>query len=405
MARAKTQIQILDANLNLLVWIQTPYPLDSAGSILQYSKELSDFGTCKFRISSYDPQFQTRGDILQPHVNHIRIVRGNTIVWSGAIIENSKRTKDYMEIVAAEYSWYLNKILVNRTSLNPATNVADNIYRTFNSGTMAAAVTAIMNETITNYKGVSGVHPLANMTLGQIDNPNYPANMTDGNNPPNPLAGAWNFGNGITAPMLTFDFHSIMYILKSFGVYSNADFVIDENLVFSFQSFLGQNRQNSVSFVWGLHGNSYDFNAPRLGQQMVNDLLGIATDPNGVILHSEQMDSTSITDSGIIQQVAAYADVKDQATLNARIIAELPLISKPSSSPMSFTLTDVAYPLGIYDVGDIVHCAINHVAFSFDGVKRIVGISVNVHNTGRELTTVQLNKPLATQLAGEVQAN
>ena len=394
----QTSIQILDASLNVITWLKSPFLLDTGGTILSYSKELSDFGQCKFRISSYDTLFKQFGDIFVPHANHIRIVRGQTVVWSGAIIENSKRTKDYIEIVAAEYLWYLNKILVARTSNNPATNTADGVYRIFNSGTMAAAVTSFMNETITTLKGTAGVHPLSNMTLGTIDNPNYPPNLTNGANPPAALSGAWSFGNGITAPQMTFDYQSILYILKSMANVTYADFGIDQNLVFNFKSFFGNNAHYDVNFTWGKHGNAVDFNIPRLGQRMANDLVGIATDNNGLILHAEQTDQTSITTNGLIQTVGAYADVKDQATLNARIQAELPLISNPSDSPMTMVLDEKAYPLGLYDIGDIITVNINHTALTYSAPKRIVGISVALNSTGREITTVQLNTPLPQQL-------
>lgn len=395
--RPNTRIEILDASLNLITWVKSPYPIDNSHKILSYSKELSDFGQCRFRVSSYDTMFTTFGDILKPHANHIRIVRDGTTVWSGAIIENGRRTKDYVEIIAAEYEWYLSKVLIKRSSNNPANGQADGIYRIFNSGGIDAAVTAIMNETITTMKGTQGVHPLSNMTLGTIENPNYPPNLTNGATPPGALTGPWAFGNGTTAPQLTFDYHSVMYVLKSLANVTFADFGIDQSLVFSFKKFFG-NKKPDVNFTWGKHGNVVDFNIPRLGQKMANDLLGIATDNNGLILHAEQTDQSSIAVNGLIQVVAAYADVKDQATLNARIQAELPLVSNPSDSPAMMVLNQQAYPLGFYDIGDIVNVNINHIFLTYAATKRVVGISVSLDDTGSELTTVQLNTPLPNQV-------
>lgn len=392
----QTKIEILDSSLHLITWVKAFVPLNASGTQFQYSKELSDFGQCKFRISSYDTMFAQFGDIFQPHINHVRVTISGTVVWQGAIIENSKRTKDFVEVIAAEYEWYLNRVLVARSSTDPATGTADNIYRIFNSGTMATAVTAIMNETITTYKGTNGVHPLANMTLGTIDNPNYPPNSTGGTGS-SPLTGPWSFGNGIAAPMMTFDFQSILYVLKSFGNVTYADFGIDNNLVFSFRSFFGNDRHYDVNFTWGERGNVVDFNIPRLGQQMANDLLGIATDNSGNVLHAEQTDQPSITTSGLIQSVAAYADIKDQATLNARIQAELPLISNPNDSPLTLALDERAYPLGVYDIGDIITVNVDHRSLTYSAVKRIVGISVDVGEAGRHITTVQCNTPLPSQ--------
>lgn len=392
-----TRIEILDSNLNLVTWIKNPVPLNSAGDILQYSKELSDFGQCKFRVSSFDSSFTTFGYYVNPHKYHVRINRNGDYIWQGAIIENSRRNKDYIEVIAAEYLWYLGKKLIHRTSNNPATGQADNIYRIFNSGTMAAAVTAILNETITDYTSSGAIlgTGTTKLTVGTVENPNYPPNMTDGNG--NALTGAWSFGNGTTAPQLTFDFHSVLYVLKSFGQYTYADFNIDSGLAFNFKKFLGNNHQYSVNFTWGRHGNAVDFNFPLLGEKMVNHLWGIAVDNNGKILNKDQSDITSIKLNGEIEGVAAYADIKDQATLNARIQAELPLISLPTESPWTMTLDEHAIPLGVYDIGDIITVGISHTFGTFTAVKRVVGISVNLHNTGREIVTVQLNTPLQSQ--------
>lgn len=403
-----TQIQILDSSLNPITYIQDPYPL-SGSSLLQYSIELSDFGQCKFRVSSYDTLFETYGDIFQPHQNHIRLYRNGVIIWAGAIIENSKRTAEYIEIIGATYEWYLNKILVNRSSLDPGVipttannNGYDNIYRIFNTvnsaTTMAAAVTAIMNETITTFKGVSGVHPLANLQVGTIQNPNYPPNTTNAASPVAPLTGPFEFGDGTSAPAMTFDFHTILYILKSFANFTYADFQITPSLEFNFLSFLGNNNNTKVNFTWGEHGNAVDFNWPRLGQQMANDLIGIATDVSGNVLHAEQTDQASINTDGLIQSVAAYADIKDQATLNARVQAELPLISSPEFSPITFTLDEKAYPLGLYGIGDIVPVSVKHNFLTASATKRIIGISVSLGQAGREMTTVQLDNPLPFQV-------
>lgn len=391
----RTQIEILDKNLNKVTEVITPYPLDKAGNILRYSKELSDFGQCKFRISAYDPMLTQYGDIIVPHQYHIRIRRGGTIVWQGAIIENTARNKDYIEIVAAEYEFYLNKKLVHRTS--PDANGTTNIYRTFASGTMATAVTAIMNETIADY---AGNHVLANMTLGTIENPDYPPNMMDTNG--NKLTGAWSYSASLT---LQFDFHTILYILKSFGIYTFSDFYIDNNLVFNYKKFVGNDRHYDVNFTYGPQGNMYDYNLPRFGQRQVNALTGIATDTNGVILHYDQSDEASKQRYGLMEGIAAYSDVKQQNILNARTAAELPLISTADEGNVMVVLNEKAYPLGLYDIGDIVTIKVKNKAVSFSDIRRIVGITVTLHNTGRESTVLQTNKPLdgqyeATNIAG-----
>lgn len=390
---AQTRIEILDSDLNVLTRIKSPYPLNKSEVILRYSKELSNFGVCRFRVSSYDTMFSQLGDILVPHSNHVRIVRGNTTVWQGAIIENPQRTKDYIEVTAVEYIWYLGKKLINRSSNDPVTGTANGLYRIFSSGTMAAAVTAILNETIASFANTN--HALSALSLGTVENPDYPPNMTNANGAK--LTGAWSFGDGSAAPKLTFDFHSVLYVLQSMGIYSYGDFNIDSSMTFNFKKFFGNNHQYDVNFVWGQQGNAVDFNITRLGQRQVNDLWGVAVDSDGKILHQEQSDQTSIKANGFLEQVVAYSDIKDQATLNARVQAELPLISTAEGSANTILLSEKAYPLGVYDIGDIVTIKVDHTAVQYQEISRIVGITVDLHSTGRELTTVQTNKPLPWQ--------
>jgi hypothetical protein len=395
------QIEILDTSLNKIAQVITPQPLDKSGTILRFSKELSDFGQCTFRVSASDPILTQYGDIFKPHQYHVRLRRNNSIVWQGAIIENSKRTKDYIEVVAAEYLFYLQKILVSRSSNNPVTNQADKIFRIFNSGTMATAVTAMINETVATIKtATNGNAILANMTLGTIETPNYPPNMTDSSG--SKLTGAWSFSTNL---QLTYDFHSVLYILKSFGVYAYADFYIDSSLAFNFKKFVGNDHHYDVNFTFNKKsttsrsvGNIIDYNLPRFGQRMVNQLWGIATDTQGKVLNDPESDQASITTYGLMEGVAAYADVKDQGILKARTAAELPLISAPDEFNVMLVLNETAaYPLGLWDIGDLVTINIQNSGVGFNDIRRVVGVTVIVNGTGRETTTVQTNKPLPWQ--------
>lgn len=497
-----TDIWILDSNLNRITKILSPWPLDKGGMILRYSKELDEFGQCTFRISAYDPILQQFGDILMPHKYWVQLVRGQQVIWQGPIIQNAKRTKDYIEVNAAEPLWYLDKVLIQRTSLDPSgagatptptsltmsgttatitfgqninqinTNntqavppkvndtialsgftpsglngiwqvsavtantitvinvtggpytvstmgtvtLSDGIFRTFGGSvgpsggtttglavTMAQVVTNLLNETIATFQANNAGHALSGLTLGTVNNPNYPPNITNGKTPPADLTGPWYFGDGTTAPKLSFDYHSVLYVLKSLGIYSYADFYIDNNLTFNFVPFKGNNLTQKVNFNWGGPNNTpaniINYNLPRFGQRMYNDLYGVATDNNGVMLHFDGTDQNSISTYGLIQGVASYTDVHDQATLNARIQAEIPLINAPDSTAISITLNEKGYPIGYYDVGDVVTVNIQNKAVSFNDTRRIVGISIQLHNTGREFTTVQTNKVLPFQIA------
>lgn len=383
MAIVKTVVQVLDNNLNVVGEILRFYPLNKQGMILRYSKELSDWGLCTFRVSTKDPFLTQYGDILIPHQYHIRIKRGTTIVWSGAIIDNTDRNNAYVEVKAAEYDFYLDKVLIHRDASVKTGDGKEN-YRTFSTGTMSTAVTNLVNDAVSDF-GVGSV--MSNLTLGTIENPNYPTGFVDATD--HSITGAWNFTDFIT---LQFDYMSVYYVLKAFGIYASCDFEIDENMVFDFKEFIG-NKNNNLVFVYGRQGNIVDYSSPRHGNNMVNDLWGIAADTNGNILHVEQSDSTSRGTYGLLQTAQAFTDVKDQNFLKTRVNETLNLIKNPDVSALNVVLNEKGYPLGQYDIGDIVTVKIKDHVIDFNQPMRIVGITVNLHGTGREMTTLQMNSP------------
>lgn len=386
----KTVVEVLDRSLNKVAEIKNLYPINKDGMVLRYSKELSDYGQCLFRVKSNDPVFDSLGDILQPHVYNIRIKRGVAVVWAGAIVDNLQRTKNFIEVKAVEYEYYLDKILIRRDSETTAGDGKDN-YRIFSSGTMATAVTTLVNNAISDF---GSSHPLGTgrMTVGTVDNPNYPEGFRDVSG--SPLTGGWSFSSTIA---LQFDYHSVYYVLKAFGLYTNSDFEIDENRIFNFRTFLG-NKQNPLTLEYGTNGNVVDYNTPRLGRRMVNDLWAIAADTDGKILHVEQVDTDSVNTYGRLQDSQAYSDVKDLAFLKTRANQDLQFTKTPDDAPINILLNETGYPLGQYDIGDIITVKIKDNIIDYHKSRRIVGITVNLHETGRELTTVQTNAPRAKDM-------
>lgn len=403
----RNTIEILDKNLNVITEVKSLKPFDNSGSVLQFSKELSNYGQCKFRISAYDTMFDTYGDIIKPHAYHVRVRKGTTIIWQGAIVDNPQRNRNFIDVLALEYEYYLSKILITRSSVDPNGTGQTDLFRIFNSGTMATAVTAIMNETIAKWQ--SSNHIMANMTLNTVDNPNYPPNMVSAYQTSTqtfPLTGPWTFGQETSTslgPTLTYDFQSVQYVLKSFGIYAYADHQITVNstgtgLIFNFKSFIGNNLQQNLVFSYGNQGNIIDYNLPRFGQRMANSIYGIATDPNGTILHANPSAQDSVDLYGLMEDTAAFTDVKSQGVLQQRTGAVLPLVSIPDETNAIIYVNEHGYPLGQYDIGDIVTFKVVNKGVDFDQVRRIVGITVVENETGKERTALQTNVPLPWQL-------
>lgn len=386
---AKTVVEILDNSLSKVAEIRSLYPLTQTGMVLRYSRELSDYGQCTFRVSTKDTVLSQFGDILQPHKYHIRIKRGTVTVWQGAIVDNPVRNKNYVEVRGMEYLFYLSKVLIRRDADNPATDDDESNFKVFSTGTMSSAIQTVFQNAITDL-GTS--HILNTAAVGTIENPDYPDNFLDSSNPPKPLTGGWTFTDDVS---VQFDYHSALYVIKSFGIYTKADFELTPNLVFNFKKLIGQ-RVSGLTFNYGRVGtNIVDYNFPRLGQRMANDLIGIATDDNGVVLHANKIDTTSVNLIGRLQDAKAYTDVKNQNLLDTRMADELRLTVDPDESPINITLDENAYPLGQFNLGDIIWVRIKDHVINYNKERRVVGWTVNVHSTGRELTYVQTNLPSA----------
>lgn len=375
------KVELLDSSLQPITQVKALVPINKEGNFLEYSSRLSDYGKAKFRIAVLDPLFDTHGDIVQPYANHVRIWRDNAIVWRGVIVNNSRRTSQYIEVEAYEYLYLLTKV-----GLRHDTN-GDTNYRTFNSGTMATAIQTVLTEA----KNDANNH-LSNIEIGIIENPTFPEGFVDVNN--SSLSGQqWTFSNNF---VVKYDYRDVLYVLQSFGLYAVSDFELVPNdagkLVFNFKKFLGSRREDVMFDYNAQIGSIEDFDVPRLGERMANQIVGVAADNQFTILKVDYTDDTSIKTYGKLWGVAAYADVKSKNLLIARLREEGSQISTPDSE-MNIVLNERAYPLGVYAVGDIITVQIKHHIINVKQARRVVGIDVKVHNTGKERIRVYTNKP------------
>lgn len=391
MSHPRTVVKILNKSLEVIAEVKNLYPLNQQGMILRYSDELSDYGYCTFRVSTKDPFLTVVGDVLVPLEYNVFIYRGGTVVWKGVIVDNPQRNRNFIEVKAAQFEWFFDKVLINRDADKPDTDLDESNFKVFNSGTLAAAVTSIVTNAVTKF-GTN--HPLSALTIGTVENPNYPQGMTDANKAP--MTGAWTFTDYFN---VQFDYHSAYYVLKAFGVYAGCDFEVTSGLEFNFKKFLG-NKQSGITFMYGTQGNIVDYNFPRLGSRVSNNLWGIAADDEGKIYHYLLSDDTSQQTYGLLEDAKAYADVKSLNFLQSRVREELRFIKDPTVTPVSVVLNEKSYPLGQYSIGDIVTVKIKDHNIDYEQPRRIVGITVQVHDTGRELITVQTNQPRPEDIGG-----
>jgi hypothetical protein len=376
------QVDILDSSLNFKATVRTLVALDNVGTILEYTRKLSDFGQCRFRVGTQDPLFTSEGDLFTPFAHHVRIRRGGVTVWQGVIVKNPQRNIHYVEVVAYTYLYLLSRTLIRHDAAS--SQGAEN-YLTLKSGTLASQV-----QTLITNAAADGATTLSTMTNGTVNNPTFPADFKDSAG--TALSGSWTFSDTF---QLKFDYRDVLYCLQTLGVYANYDFELTDGLVFNFKSFIG-NKQPNLVFYYGTHGNIEDFNAVYDGNKMANFLQGVAADNDFNILHAEQSSSSSIATYGKLAAVAAYADVKNVNLLLSRLRQELDQVSTPNPE-IHLVLNEHAYPLGQYGIGDTVTVRISHGLISIDAVRRIVGIDVKVNETGKDSIRLITNLPRDTQ--------
>jgi hypothetical protein len=250
------------------------------------------------------------------------------------------------------------------------------------SGTMAANLTTLLNEAKTNM----GL-PLANMSIGTIDNPNFPADYKDDTGAT--LSGPWTFS---TTFNIKYDYRDMLYVLTTLAMYCNYDFELTNGMVLNFRQYIG-NKQPNMKFTYGPYGNIDDYNAPLDGDGMANYIWGIAADNDSLIIHAGPIsDEASVGKYGRIAAVAAYGDVKNVNLLTTRVRGELAQVKTPDPE-IHFSTNDKAYPLGQYGLGDTVQVQIIDGPINTDSPRRIVGIDVLVQVSGEETIQVITNKP------------
>jgi hypothetical protein len=382
-------VEILDSTLTPVARVEAFVPLGNGGNWLEYTSTLSDVGHCRFRVMTKDPLLARLGDILQPYQFNVRVTRGQFVVWQGVIVNNPHRTKKFIEIEAKTYLYLLNKILVPNDTNAAYQNDLHN-FRHFTTGTMANNVQTVLTEAINNSSSNSAIKQLK---IGTIENPLFPNYYKDSNNAD--LSNQpWNFGS--PGQNIKFDFKSVLYVLKSFGIYSNSDFEITPGLQFNFRKLIG-NVNNGIYFNYSSHGNIEDYDLHLNGERMANDLWGIAADSNFVILQDEVTQADSIAQYGRQAAVAGFSDIKNANLLRSRLNEQLRLISKPDTE-LAFTLNQRAYPLGQYGLGDAVRVRIVNNVINFDQQRRIVQIKVDVNGTGKETIVLTTNYPRPEQM-------
>lgn len=387
------KVLILDNQMNVITRVTNFLPLDNIGNWLEYSRKLSGYGLCRFRVGTKDPLFGTTGDIFQPFANNVQVWRNNTIVWQGTIVNVPHRTKNFVEIEAYEFEYMLDKVLIKHDP--PDGNGAED-YRTLQTGTLATALQTLLTEIITD--------PSRNLffnkvIVGEVDNPSFPAGSTDANGVA--LAGqAWDFSKPGQA--LKFNYQTFYQVAAALGAYTIYDFELVPNssgqLVFNFKPFIGNPNTGIVfSYITNRLGELEDYDVPLNGKGQVTYLTGLGADFDFQIIQSQQVSPANVVSLyGRLDGVAAFNDTKNLTTLAARTQQELLLMQTPDTEVNVITNTR-SIDYGLYNVGDYITLNIQDHFIKYNQLRRLVGTDVKVHVTGKDTIKLITNPPNPAQ--------
>lgn len=388
------KVQILDKNLQPITHLVEFPPLDGkTRTVLRFSSKLSDYGECRFRVATKDPIWTTFGTIFMPFQNHVRIYENDAVVWQGVIINNPHRTTSFVEVQAYEYEYLFKILLLNHDT------TGDQNYRTLNSGTLAATITALVNEAKTKAGTAS---PLNLLIIGTIENPNFPDGYVDVNN--KSIAGQpWTFSPDF---FLKFDYQTYEYVFQSLALYCAYDYELAQGvdgsgnltLTFNFKRYIG-NKNTDLTFEYGPYGAVQDYDSPLTGENLVNSLTGIGADNDyNIIALRDLPNNESIAKYGLVQGVAAYKDAKNLSVLRSRMTEEMVVSSSPDTELHLDLNAERTYKLSEYRIGDMARFIINDHYNQLDQKRRIIGREVSVDTLGRPSITLITNLPRDTQV-------
>jgi hypothetical protein len=358
------KLYIYDRAGTKLAYVKNLVPLDS-GKVLTFSDYLSSYGELRFRIQTKDPIAEK--NILNPYQNEIKLYRDNKEVWAGVIVNCPHRNSRFIEVEAYTYAWLFKKVQVEHSSATP-------YYREFNSGTIASNITTIFNEGKNRSSS-----PISDLTIGTIENPNYPWENT-----------SWTFTINI---MVRYEWADMFQVINSLADMSNADWYVTKDKVFNFVVQAGRDR-NDVSLRFGRGGNVEDYDSPLDGTNMVNDLYASSLDKDGSnIIHSNKSDTSTYSDYGRLFGSMIFSDHLSQEMLENRTKILLNLNKKPNTE-ISLQLNDKALPFGVYELGDLVNVEIKDGPINEFQKRRVIGWKVELLNNGVEQVSIITNTRL-----------
>lgn len=324
----------------------------------------NDVGRCRFFIPDNDLKLNTTS-VPDTALSEILIYRNGSLVWQGmvqVIQDTVEGTWVYGETFTAALGWYGVR---------------------YNQAYTTTAIGTIVTNEYDNIETRSNNFLTAKITQGTIQTP-YISGST----------------NDLTITRTLFH-ENFLQFLKQMVLTSRAEMTSSwaQNTVFNISfsetaptfTFLRNVGSNQADVVFTLDSEIVDFNIPRNFRELSNEVKGLAIASGPVVLNATYSSSASQTAWYRREYYPFFNNVTAQTDLNQRSSNFMDERKDPKRD-MKIRLAAGLEPFEGYSMGDSIKLVINKGRVSINEYRRVIGMEVQVDNSGIEQVVPVLQK-------------
>mgnify|MGYP001581561886 CR=1 FL=1 len=346
--------------------------IDSSGNQYEFERATrraweyyeNDVGRCRFFVPYNDLKLSTTS-ISDNKLSEIRIYRSGSLVWQGAI-QIVQDTVDGTWVYGETYNAFLGWYGVR-----------------YNQSYTAIAIGTIITNEYANIISRSSNILSAKITQGTIQSPYITGTASD-----------------LTITRTLFH-ENFLSFLKQMVLASRAEMTTSfaQNTAFNISfsetaptfTFTRNVGSNKADVVLELGSEIVEFNIPRDMRDITNSVKGLAIGTGPIVLSTTATDTTSQSSWYLREQYPFFNNVTAQNDLNQRTDNFL-FERKDTKRDMKIKLAAGLVPFDGYALGDSIKVRINRGRVEIDEFRRVVGMEVDIDETGIESSVPILEK-------------
>lgn len=345
---------------------------DSSGNLYEFDKATSrawewyenDVGRCRFFIPYNDLKLSI-SSIPEASFSEIRVYRNNTLVWQG-VVQLVQDTLDgtwvYGETFMAALGWYGVR---------------------YNQAYSATAVGTIVTNEYDQIETKTDNFLTAKITQGSIESPYISGTVSN-----------------LTITRTLFH-ENFLDFLKQMVLVSRAEMTSSwsQNTVFNISfsetaptfTFYRDVGTDKSDVVFELNSEIVDFNIPKDFRGISNYVKGLAITSGPDVINSIKTNSSSQTSWYLREFYPFFNNVNAQSDLDQRSNNYL-FEHKDPMREMKIKLAAGLVPFDGYSMGDNIKVRINRGRVTLDEFRRVIGMEVQIDDTGIEQVVPILQK-------------